>query len=142
MGHTPYGYRIENGKAIIDEQAAVQIKTLFQSYLTGDSLATAAKKAAIKSFHAGVGRMLQNKRYLGDEYYPAIIDPDTFAAAEAERIRRAEKLGRIREPEIKKEVVYPSAFRIIEGTERFDDPFQQAEFAYSLIESEEPRNGR
>jgi hypothetical protein len=138
MGHTPYGYRIENGKAVVDEQAAKQIKTLFLSYLTGDSLATAAKKAAIKSFHAGVGRMLQNKRYLGDEYYPAIIDPDTFAAAEAERIRRAEKLGRIREPEIKKEVVYPSAFRIIEGTERFDDPFQQAEFAYSLIESEEP----
>ncbi|MDD4496082.1 MAG: hypothetical protein PHV32_17360 [Eubacteriales bacterium] len=87
MGHTPYGYRIENGKAIIDEQAAEQIKTLFESYLTGDSLATAAKKAAIKSFHAGVGRMLQNKRYLGDEYYPVIIDPDTFAAAEAERNR-------------------------------------------------------
>lgn len=137
MGHTPYGYRIENGKAIIDEQAAEQINTLFQSYLTGDSLATAAKKAAIKSFHAGVGRMLQNKRYLGDEYYPAIIDPDTFAAVEAERIRRAEKLGRIREPEVKREVVYPSTFRIIEGTERFDDPFQQAEYAYSLIESEE-----
>jgi len=137
MGHTPYGYRIENGKAIIDEQAAEQIKTLFQSYLTGDSLAMAAKKAAIKSFHAGVGRMLQNKRYLGDEYYPAIIDPDTFAAAEAERIRRAEKLGRIREPEVKREVVYPSTFRIIEGIERFDDPFQQAEYAYSLIESEE-----
>ena len=137
MGHTPYGYRIENGKAIIDEQAAEQINTLFQSYLTGDSLATAAKKAAIKSFHAGVGRILQNKRYLGDDYYPAIIAPDTFAAAEAERIRRAEKLGRIREPELKKEVIYPSTFRIIEGTERFDDPFQQAEYAYSLIESEE-----
>jgi hypothetical protein len=97
MGHTPYGYRIENGKAIIDENKAAQIKTLFQSYLTGDSLATAAKKAEIIAFHAGIGRMLRNKRYLGDEYYPAIIDPDTFAAAEAERIRRAEKLGRIRE---------------------------------------------
>ncbi|MDD4360492.1 MAG: recombinase, partial [Syntrophaceticus sp.] len=84
------------------------------------------------------GSMLQNKRYLGDEYYPVIIDPDTFAAAEEERIRRAKKLGRIREPEVKKEVVYPSTFRTIDGTERFDDPFQQAEYAYSLIESEEP----
>ncbi|AQU03339.1 recombinase [Dehalococcoides mccartyi] len=137
MGHTPYGYRIGNGKAIIDEQAAVQIKTLFQSYLTGDSLAMAAKKADIKGFHAGIGRMLRNKYYLGDEYYPAIIDSDTFEAAEEERIRRAEKLGRIREPEVKREVVYPSTFRIIEGTKRFDDPFQQAEYAYSLIESEE-----
>ncbi len=136
MGHTPFGYRIINGKAVIDEQAAVQIKTLFQSYLTGDSLATAAKKAEIIAFHAGISRMLQNNRYLGDAYYPAIIDAETFAAAEAERIRRAEKLGRIREPEIKKEAVYPTAFRIIEGTERFDDPFQQAEYAYNLIETE------
>ncbi len=137
MNHTPYGYRIENGKAVIDKQAAEQIKTLFQSYLTGDSLATAANKANIKAFHAGIGRMLQNKRYLGDEYYPAIIDADTFTAAETERIKRAEKLGRIREPEVKKEVIFPSAFCINEGIERFDDPFQQAEYAYSLIESEE-----
>lgn len=136
MGHTPYGYQIENGKAIIDEQAAEQIKTLFQSYLAGDSLAMAAKKADIKSFHAGIGRMLQNKRYLGDVYYPAIIDAETFAAAEAERIRRAEKLGRVREPQVKKEIVYPTAFHISEGTEQFDDPFQQAEYFYSLIESE------
>ena len=81
--------------------------------------------------------MLQNRRYLGDEYYPAIIDPDTFAAAEAERVRRAEKLGRIREPKQEPEVAYPTVFRICEGTERFDDPFQQAEYAYSLIESED-----
>lgn len=137
MSHTPYGYRIENGKAIINEHTARQIRTLFQSYLTGDSLAMAAKKADIKSFHAGISRILQNKRYLGDEYYPAIIDPDTFAAAEAEHTMRAEKLGRVREPKAKKEVIFPSAFRINEGTERFDDPFQQAEYAYSLIESEE-----
>jgi len=137
MSHIPYGYRIENGKAVIDEQAAEQIKTLFQSYLTGDSLAMAAKKADIKAFHAGISRMLQNRRYLGDEYYPAIIDPDTFKAAKAERIRRAEKLGRIHEPKQELEVVYPTVFRICEGTERLDDPFQQAEYAYSLIESEE-----
>lgn len=136
MGHTPYGYQIINGKAVIDEQAAEQIKALFRSYLTGDSLATAAKKAGIKTFHAGIGRMLQNKHYLGDEYYPAIIDPDIFAAAEAERIRRAEKLGRIREPKAKKEIAYPTSFRISEGKEHFDDPFQQAEYAYSMIEME------
>ena len=136
MDHTPYGYRIINGKAVINEQAAERIKILFQSYLTGDSLATAAKKAEIIAFHAGVSRLLQNKRYFGDEYYPAIIDPDTFADTEAERIRRAEKLGRVREPKAKKEVVYPTTFRISEGAEQFDDPFQQAEYAYSLIETE------
>jgi hypothetical protein len=136
MSQTPYGYRIINGKAVVDKQAAKQIKTLFQSYLSGDSLATAAKKANIKAFHAGISRMLQNKRYIGDEYYPAIIDLDEYVAVQAERIRRAEKLGRIHEAEKQKDVVYPSTFHFIEGTERFDDPFQQAEYSYSLIESE------
>ncbi len=88
MSHTPLGYLIKNGKAVIDIEAAKQIKTLFESYLSGDSLATAANKADIKAFHAGIGRMLRNMRYLGDDYYPAIIDPDTFTAAEAARIRR------------------------------------------------------
>jgi acetyl/propionyl-CoA carboxylase alpha subunit len=57
MSHIPFGYRIENGKAVIDKEAAEQIKTLFHSYLSGDSLATAAKKAGIKAFHAGIGRI-------------------------------------------------------------------------------------
>lgn len=137
MKHIPYGYRVENGKAVIDEQAAEQVRALFEAYLSGDSLATAAKKAGIKAFHASIGRMLRNTRYLGDGYYPAIIDPDMLAAAETERVRRAEKLGRIWEPKEEKEVVYPTAFHYREETQRFDDPFEQAEYTYSLIESEE-----
>lgn len=80
--------------------------------------------------------MLKNIRYLGDDYYPAIIDPDTFAAVQEERIRRASALGRIHEPKEAKVVVYPSTFHIILGTQIYDDPFAQAEYAYSLIESE------
>lgn len=136
MGHTPYGYRIENGKAVIDELTAEQVKALFQSYLSGDSLATAANKAGILTSHAAIGKMLRNKHYLGDEYYPVIIDSDTFETVEMERTRRAEKLGRVYEPKDKVEVVYPTAFRIKECIKQFDDPFQQAEYAYSLIESE------
>jgi len=86
---------------------------LFDSYLSGDSLSTAAKKAGITAFHAGIGRMLRNTRYLGDDYYPAIIDPNMFTAAKAERIRRAEKLGRIYEPNEETMVVYPTAFHHI-----------------------------
>ncbi len=141
MGHTPYGYRIESGKAVIDNEATDRIRTLFNSYLSGDSLDTAAKKAGIKSFHAGIGRILQTARYLGDEYYPAIIEPDTYMAVQAERIKRAEKLGRIREPKEEKKVVFPSSFRMNEGTQQYDDPFQQAEYAYSLIESEVQEDG-
>jgi hypothetical protein len=114
---------------------------LFDSYLSGDSLATAAKKAGIKAFHSGIGRMLRNTRYLGDEFYPPIIDKDTFNTAEAERIMRAERLGRTKKFIQEKEVVYPTIFRMKEGTEELDDPFGQAEYAYSLIEMEVNKNG-
>lgn len=136
MGHTPFGYRIENGVAVVDERAAEQIQALYQSYLSGDSLRTIANKVGIDAFHAGVGRILKNHHYLGDDYYPAIIDPDTFAAVQEERIRRASALGRIREPKEDKAAIYPTNFLIIEGTQVYDDPFAQAAYAYSLIESE------
>lgn len=134
MNHTPFGYRIENGKAVIDDTTAEQVKVLFQSYLSGDSLKTAAKKAGIKSFHAAIGKMLQNIRYIGDEYYPPIIDKNTFTATQKERIKRAEKLGRIRGPKEEKEIVPSTTFYTKEATQEFNDPFQQAEYAYSLIE--------
>ncbi|MBF4482282.1 MAG: recombinase [Dehalococcoides mccartyi] len=141
MSHIPFGYRIENGIAVIDKAAAEQVKALFHSYLSGDSLKTAGQKSGIKLFHAAIGKMLKNPRYIGDAYYPAIIDRETFAAAQVERIKRAEKLGRIREPKEEKEVIYPTAFCINEGTQEFDDPFGQAEYAYSLIETEVNNNG-
>ena len=53
MGHTPLGYRIENGIAVVDEHAAEQVQALYQSYLSGDSLRTVANKAGIDAFHAG-----------------------------------------------------------------------------------------
>jgi len=136
MGHTPFGYRIENGVAVVDEHAAEQVLALYQSYLSGGSLRTAANKVGIDAFHAGIGRILKNHHYLGDDYYPAIIDPDTFAAVQEERIRRASALGRIHEPKEDKAATSPTNFHIIEGTQVYDDPFAQAAYAYSLIESE------
>ena len=141
MGHTPYGYKIENGKAVVDQEKSEKIKVLFEAYLSGDSLATAAKKAGIKAFHAGIGNILKNKRYVGDGFYPAIIDKASFEAAEIERMSRAEKLGRIWE---KKELIgspAPTFFLIADGNEQFDDPFKQAEYAYRLIEMEVNTNG-
>ncbi|MDD3663192.1 MAG: recombinase [Candidatus Pacebacteria bacterium] len=136
MGHTPFGYGIENGVAVVDEHAAEQVQALYQSYLSGDSLRTAANKVGIDAFHAGIGKILKNRHYLGDDYYPTIIDPDTFAAVQEERFRRASALGRLREPKEDKAAIYPTTFHIIEGIQVYDDPFAQASYAYSLIESE------
>jgi len=136
MGHTPFGYRIENGIAVIDDKSAGQIKALYQAYLSGDSLRTAAIKVGIDALHPGIGSILKNSHYTGDEYYPAIIDPDIFEAAQKERVRRALALGRIHEPKDDKVAIYPTTFHFIEGTQFYDDPFAHAEYAYSLIKSE------
>lgn len=111
MGHTPYRYRIENGKAIVDETAAEQVKELFSGYLAGLSLKDAAKKAGIDCYHATVSKMLQNKHYLDDEFYPPIIDEETFEKARVEKRKRAEKLGRIWEPKDVPETDYSVKFK-------------------------------
>lgn len=136
MGHSPFGYRIENGRAVVDEAEAEQILQIFQFYLEGDSLTAAAKKAGIISFHGGVSRMLKNKHYLGDEYYPAIIDKERFDRAEQERVKRAAALGRIKKPAEQEKIPIPTMFHIKTSEQTFDDPFLQAKCAYSLIESE------
>lgn len=141
MPHIPYGYKIQDGKAVIDQLEASKLKELFNAYLTGLSLKDAAGQAGINLYHATIAKMLTNKRYLGDEYYPQIIDNDTFQRAEAERVRRAEMLGRIREPSPKKENIKRYRFSMPTPDALYDDPFEQAEFVYSLIESRVIQDG-
>ena len=136
MGHTPFGYKIENGLAVINTDAATQIKELYENYLSGLSLSGAAKKAGIVTYHGTVKRMLQNEHYLGDTYYPAIIDSDTFQKAKSEQKKRAEALGRIRAPKAKIPVAIPMIFTMKPVVENHTDPIVQAEYLYSLIESE------
>lgn len=95
MSHVPYGYRIENGKAVIDDEKAMQIRNLYKGYLSGLAYVPAAEAVGLKLFHGGAKRMMQNKHYLGDEYYPAIIDKKTFDAAEEERVKCQIRLGRV-----------------------------------------------
>ncbi|MBP2028679.1 hypothetical protein J2Z35_002509 [Acetoanaerobium pronyense] len=136
MGHTPYGYRIENGKAVVDEIASEKVKYLYKGYLEGLSLMDASKEAGIQCHHATAAKMLQNKHYLGDEFYPPIIDEDTFEKAKTERQKRAEKLGRIWEPKDEPETDYLVKFKAKPLVQKYNNPFKQAEYAYSLIESE------
>lgn len=136
-----YGYVIEDGKAVIDEVGANQVKQLYENYLSGDSLQNAAAKAGINKVHSGISRMLSNKKYLGTKYYPAIIDRELFNAVQEERHRRAVALGRVHdetlnEPPALKVPPAPLGFWMRPLEIKFQDPYKQAEFAYSLIERE------
>ena len=142
MAHTPYGYIIKNGIAVIDDRSANQVKELFHAYLSGLSLTDAAKRAGIKRCHSSIAKMLTCKRYLGDAFYPPIIDEDTFKQAEAEKIKRARMLGRIREQVEPKKSFVRMRFSAPSPETLYEDPFTQAEYAYSLIESEVIADGQ
>ncbi len=136
MGHTPFGYKIEDGKAVIDETSAAKLKILYANYLSGMALVTAANEAGINTYHGTVSKMLANRRYLGDSFYPRVIDEETFHAAQVERKKRAKSLGRDHFVSEAPVLEVPTEFSVQPMIEHFSDPAQQAEYIYSLIESE------
>ena len=137
MRQIPYGYKIENGVAIIDEEAADNVRILFEKYMSGLSLENAAKESGIGTYHTTAKSMLTNTKYLGDDFYPAIITLSQFEAAREQRLIRAIRKGRFDIMPKPKEIKIPTKFTMRAVIRHFDDPSTQAEYLYSLIESEE-----
>lgn len=134
MGHTPFGYRIVNGSAVIEDSEAQCIRQMFRNYLDGMSLSDTAKSAGLCFTHSHVKRLLMRSCYCGDDFYPPIIDEATFRNAQAEILKRAaacHQLGKTRKtkPVALKEFIMGSPLEQLEG------PYEQAEYVYSLIES-------
>jgi hypothetical protein len=136
MSHIPYGYRIENGKAVIDVEKAEQVRKLYKGYLSGLAYMPAAEAAGLKLYHTGAKNMMQNKNYLGNNYYPVIIDKKTFDAAEAERVKRQAKHGRVFDEKPGKVSKVATGFTISKVQIKYENPIKQAEYVYSLIGSE------
>lgn len=137
MRHTPYGYEIIDGKAIVDEEKAAQVRKICENYLSGMSFINAAADVGLTMTHCGVKHMIQNSRYLGDSFYPAILTEETARKVEEERVRREKALGRDRRGRKKdpKPTIHKK-FSIPRVPEKYTDPIKQAEYAYSLIQSE------
>ena len=134
MGHTPYGYRIENGAAVINEAEAECVRRIFDNYIGGMSLREAASAAGHPLVHSTVKRMLTKKYYCGDDFYPAIIDISTFHTANSELKRRADnknQTGKTRRKSPEPE----TEFTLSAPQTQYDDPYEQAQYLYSLIES-------
>lgn len=136
MGHIPYGYRIVNGQADIDEAAAETIRVLYKNYLSGMSLEEAAANAGLETYHGTAKRMLQNSHYIGDSFYPAIIPKETFEAATLELEKRAAALGRLNRKQATAFKPLPTAFVMRPPEMELPNPFQQVEYLYSLIDLE------
>lgn len=134
MAHIPYGYRVVNGKAEVDEEQVEKVLIIFQEYVNGAALGIASAKAGYNRPHSSVSRMISNRVYLGTEFYPQIVSEELFERANQEKQRRAEKLGRIRDYSVKEDKEMKSlTFFLADNGVFSDDPFEQAECLYRRI---------
>ena len=94
----PFGYKMEWGEIVIQEQEASVVRWIFQSYLTGASyndLTEALEKGDVP-YEVGklwnknmVARILENAKYTGQCDYPPLISQEQFDAVQSRRQKRA-----------------------------------------------------
>lgn len=110
--------------------------------LDGMSLCASAEKVGLKLPASSVSRILQNRRYLGDDFYPPLIDEETYSRTLQERERRMKVLSRtnLLKPKVLKtapaEFFFSDKDSLHKGT-----PAEVAEYQYSLIRVKEKTNG-
>lgn len=132
MTHTPYGYKIINAQAVVDEQIAEKVRQLYAEYLESGSMRAAAKTVGIEKTHSVIGRLLRNKVYLGTNYYPQIVDEEMFKKVQELLGSNAKSKNRIREFEAPPELELKD-YKLDRVEEKYTDPYRQAEYAYSMI---------
>lgn len=113
----------------------------YKNYLSGMGLSDAAKNAGLDTYHGTAKRMMLNKHYLGDSFYPAIIDKATFDAVPIELKTRAGKLGRLVKASVPRGKYIPTGFLMGTADKELPNPLKQAEYLYSLIRPEVITNG-
>ena len=123
-----YGYEMRNGIVLINQSEAAVIRQIYKNYISGMSFSMSAKKAGLNIAHSSVKRLLLKKCYLGDDFYPAIIDKETYLKA-YDRIMANRFTGHKR----RKDAVIHTVFEMGIPTHSFENPFEQAEYIYSLI---------
>lgn len=137
MSIVPFGYRVINEVAVIDDNEAKKLKDLFNEYISCGSMLAAARKADINMTHSKIGLMLKNSTYLGTEFYPRIIDDETFKMAQETRLKTAKRLGRIKEVKTKEKNPPVLEFSIDKIERKYEDPYKQASYAYDKIKEKE-----
>lgn len=91
----PFGYEIIDGKAVLKPCEAAVVRQIFEDYANGKSLKTIADglKDQRVEYLAGrfdwnknrIGRMLEDRRYVGTNDIPSIITEEQFQEAAANR---------------------------------------------------------
>ena len=98
-----YGYCYENGKMIFHPTESEIMKEIFQKYRNGASLLEVAKSLNNRMVEYMVGvygwntsrimRLLSDKRYMGDDKYPALISEEEYNESQAKRTEKNTQKG-------------------------------------------------
>lgn len=84
----PFGYCVINGKYALNVSESETVKKIFSDYISGKSLKTIAVEMQIP-YNANkaawnknmVSRVLENKKYIGENGYPQIVTQHEFKQA-------------------------------------------------------------
>ncbi len=121
----PFGYCIKGGEYAVNDTEAEAIRQIFVRYIGGDSLKTIAAQMTVP-YNANkpiwnknmVSRVIENRRYLGENGYPAIISQEDFNTANQIKATRYIK-GERKESSLKTEqIMIPTAYEPTEDIQR------------------------
>ena len=95
----PFGYCMRNGEITVDFNESKAVARIFEEYLNGSSLQQIAKLMESEKVQYSeisdrwnknmVKRIIENKKYLGNEKYPQIIGKKFFTQANEKRMLKA-----------------------------------------------------
>lgn len=69
----PYGYTIKNGEAVISPEESGQLLKYYELFLSGLSMAEAAREAGLPYSQKALPNLLSRKEYLGTDFYPPLV---------------------------------------------------------------------
>ncbi len=108
--YIPYGYKLEKGDMIVNPKEATVVCQVFNQYAHGQTLqgiADALMRSGVPYMNGRpcwdkhkIKRLIENKRYIGEDDYPSVITPELFD--------RAQVMREIRAPDRRRSVGNPS----------------------------------
>jgi len=103
----PFGYTMQKGEIIAEPTESQAVKDIFNLYLNGKSMSEIARQMSISQISYNgitfdwnknmVKRILEIKKYLGKDGYPALTDSETFYRANARKKSKATSVNEISE---------------------------------------------
>ena len=101
QNHIPIGYKICYGKVEIDDEKSKTVLLIYEQYLQCKTLNHIARYLSANNIpninnntnwtHGAVIKILENVKYLGDDFFPQLIDKTTFNKVKQARQDRMRK---------------------------------------------------